>query len=112
MQAGQLRHAIRIQAPDVTRGASGGFKKNAWLDLLAQPIRSAVENRSGAKRVSTSQGGEVAIATVVFTMRYVRGVTADMRVLHAGQAYKIQHVNNVDERGAWLVLTCEVGAAP
>lgn len=106
LQAGKLDKRITLQAPAITRGASGGVGK-AWTEIAQ--VWAAVRNMSGNERAASSAGGQVAEARTEFTIRYRSGVTAQARVLYAGAVYNIRHVNNFMERGESLILTCDTG---
>jgi hypothetical protein len=51
----------------------------------------------------------VAVARTEFTIRWMPGIDATMRVLHEGECHNIQHVNNFAGRRESLILTCETG---
>jgi head-tail adaptor len=44
---------------------------------------------------------------VMVTMRYLAGITAQMRVLYGSRTFQIISVLNVDQRNRVLVLYCE-----
>lgn len=106
MKAGQLDQRITLQAPTVSKGASGGMAK-AWVDVAT--IWAAVRHLSGNERRASSAGGEVAQARTEFTIRTRPGVTAQLRVLYRGKIYNITHVNSYTDRDAWMLLTCDTG---
>lgn len=109
MQAGKLTEYIRLQTLQIVKGASGG-QQRAWTDLVPHELPASRRDYSGAERPATgSAGGEVASARTEFTIRWMPGVDATMRVLHGGQIHNIRHVNNFAGRRESLVLTCETG---
>lgn len=110
MDAGQLRDRVSIEYPARVRDSSGGFS-SSWAPLLPRLVGAKIEHKGGAKRVATAAGGEISVARTEITMRYIAGVTDQMRIVARGTAYRIQHINNVDNRNRWLVLTCETGVA-
>jgi SPP1 family predicted phage head-tail adaptor len=96
-----------VQVLNVSKGSSGGLVKT-WA-AFAEPW-AAVRHLSGNERQATSAGGgQVAQARAEFTIRSRPGVTEEMRVLHRSKTYNITHVNPFNERGAWMLLTCETG---
>lgn len=104
------RNRIQIQRAHQVRDNKGGFSKD-WSDLLPNPIFAAIRHFGGAIRPVTSKGGEVPVAQVAFETRYVDGIVAGDRVLYQAKAYRITHVDNVEERNRFLILTCESGVA-
>ncbi|MDB5884237.1 MAG: hypothetical protein JWR74_408 [Polaromonas sp.] len=108
MHSQQLDKSIQIQQCQVSKGVSGGIVK-AWIPFLPS-VYAAVRHLSGNERQATSAGGgQVAQARAEFTIRSRPGVTEEMRVLHRSKTYNITHVNPFNERGAWMLLTCETG---
>lgn len=107
MQAGKLNERVTLQRLEVGRGASGGITR-AWLPF-AQDLPASRRDFSGNERGATSKGGEVATARIEFTIRWLPGVNAAMRLLHGEEIFDILHVNNFAGRRESLVLTCESG---
>lgn len=106
--SGELDKKITIQSLSVNKGVQGGMQKQ-WQNHL-QNIWAKVNNLSGNERSSTSHGGQVPVARTVFTIRYRPGITeTGSRVLYKGQVFDIKHVNNFEEKNAWLVITCDTG---
>ena len=109
MQAGKLTERVRIQRLDMGQGRSGGMKRT-WLDLVPYDLPASRRDYSGSEKSATARaGGEVAIARTEFTIRWMPGVDATMRVVHDGQFHNIRHVNNFAGRRESLVLTCDTG---
>lgn len=85
MQAGRLTQRVTIQQPVVTRNELGeeilGWSTfaQAWAEVRPLSTRELVTLRA-----------EYAEVTTMITIRYRPGITAKMRVLHAGVAYNIE----------------------
>lgn len=110
MQAGKLTERIRIQRLEMGRGKSGGMRPT-WLDLVPYEVPASRRDYSGGEKPATAvAGGEVAIARTEFTIRWMPGIDATMRVVHDAQFHNIRHVNNFAGRRESLILTCEAGA--
>lgn len=105
------RNQIVIQRAAQVRDNKGGFS-TTWSNLFPNSIFAAIRNFGGAIRPLTSKGGDQATKKITFELRFVPGVVEGDRVLYAGRAYLIQHVDNVDERFRFLILTCDGGTAP
>ena len=104
---GAFNHQIDIQSYTQSKDASGGQVKT-WGTIVASPFVS-INNLSGVEKDATRHGGEVAISRTIFTMHYITGITEDMRVVHEGRYYDINHVNNYFEKNHYLILTCKTG---
>lgn len=106
MQAGKLNKRVTLQAPTVTKGASGGVVKG-WSEVAT--VWAAIRHFSGNERAASSAGGQVAEARVEITIRHRAAVTPQIRVLHGSTVYNVRHVNNFMEKNETLILTCETG---
>lgn len=105
MRAGRLRHTITIQQPVTAK--VNGVTSTTWEDFRTE--RAAIETmKSFDKQAAqaTMPGADVKI-----TMRYVAGVTANMRAVdEAGTIYSILgRPNDVDGRQREMILTCQSG---
>ncbi|WP_137719347.1 phage head closure protein [Methylobacillus flagellatus] len=103
--AGVFDQVIRIDAQVHGKGAHGG-KTTTWQPVY-QNVLARRMNLSGNERSLTSAGGQVAVARVEFTIRYRADIDESMRVVHKGKHYAIRHVNNWNEEGINLILTCD-----
>lgn len=109
MQSGKLNEIITLQRLVAGKGKSGGIQRG-WEDY-AKDLPASRRDFSGSERSATSSaGGEVAVARTEFTIHWMPGVVASMRVVHGEEVHNIQHVNNYAGRRESLVLTCETGA--
>jgi SPP1 family predicted phage head-tail adaptor len=108
MQAGKLNERITLQRLATGQDSSGGMVRQ-WVDL-AKDLPASRRDFSGSERPATgAAGGIVAVARTEFTIRWMPGIDATMRVLHEGECHNIQHVNNFAGRRESLILTCETG---
>lgn len=104
MRAGYLRQYVTIEQLTQARNAVGELTETwetfatGWADI--KPTSAAEQIRGG-------QLGQDITHKVV--MRYVEGVSADMRLVHAGRTLAIRSVINRGERGAEMQLVCVEG---
>lgn len=103
---GDLREPVTFQRKMRAQGADGGTT-DVWVSF-----------RSGRAHVKASSGREVwagdrteARALWKVTCRYFPGLLESDRVLIRGQAYNIRHIDNVELRNRWYVITAEKGVA-
>lgn len=108
MQAGKLNERITLQRLLQGQNASGGAT-HQWQNLAVNLPASRRDHSGTEKPATSSAGGEVATARTEFTIRWMPGVDATMRVLHDGQIHNIRHVNNFAGRRESLILTCDTG---
>lgn len=85
MRAGQLRNRITIQSSTATPDAAGQLTRT-WSTFAAS-VPAKVESVTGGE---TLRGRQIAAETkIVFTVRYLAGVTAQMRVSFEGRTFGI-----------------------
>jgi len=99
MQAGRLDRRITIQAPTVTKSASGA-PVEGWADVAT--VWAAVNPKSGREYWSAQQ--RVAELDSVFRIRYRTGVTRQMRIAYGGEYYDIADVAEVGRREGLDIL--------
>lgn len=84
MRSGPLRHSITIQSKGQTKNGFGELVE-AWSDFAI--VRADVRDIASSERyVSQSLNS---VMTKKFFIRYVDGITADMRIVHEGKVYDI-----------------------
>lgn len=106
--AGDLDQRITIQHKVESTNGLGEVVTSDWTDRLSQ---IAAKVRTLRSREYNEASQEQNSATVVFTIRYRRGITNKMRVLWRGLPYAIQgDPSNVMGRNEWLELSCLSGA--
>ena len=106
MLAQRLRHQIVIEQKTTTLDAYGG-NSAAWTTFA--PVRAGVEPVSGSEMIKS--GANIAEGIVKFPIRYLAGVTEQMRVVYDGRVYDIQSIVNAKTRDRMLELMCKVGQA-
>lgn len=104
MEAGALRHRVRIQYKVVVRDAYGG-ETITWTD--ADTVYAEVLPGSGGEGID-GKAVEATLLTRV-RMRYRDDITIqpERRLVWGSHTYDIRAVQDVDGRQRELVLTCE-----
>ena len=105
--AGRLNRIVTIQQRAQSRDAEGGIV-DAWTDFAAN-IFAERDNSGGDEKSATRQGGISADVTVVFKIRYLTGITEQMRVVSDGKNYNIRHINDFKDGHVFMILTCDNG---
>lgn len=106
MQAGKLRHRVRLQAPGRTQDPDTGEMRDGWTTV--KTVWASVEPLSVREFISAQAAQSEVSARIV--IRYREGVDATMRVLHRGKVYNIQGVLPDDESGReYLTLAVSEG---
>lgn len=101
MRAGQLRHQVTIERPQITRDTAGG-EVTTWLPIAT--VYAGVETLSGREWVTANAaGGELSHRV---RMRYFAGLESTDRLTYAGRTFHIEAVLNTDERNVELVVMC------
>ena len=99
MRAGPLRHVIVIEQPTETLNALGE-PVQTWT-TFASP-RASIEHREVGERFS--DGRIFSERRTRFGLRWLNGVTAQMRVRYAGRLFDLKPPDDVRERHRELVL--------
>ncbi len=105
MKAGELRHRIKIQKLDEAQGGTGEILKGDadWTDFADR--WAAVEPLQGRELFIAQQiSAEVNIRV---RLRYLKDVTARMRVLFGTREFDIKAVLNPLERNRETELLCK-----
>ena len=104
MQAGRLRHRVQIQKKGEYDGGWGSPlpEWSDWAQVWAsvEPLRGQEFIAAQAAQSST---------TVRVRMRYLPGITTEMRLVFEGRFYNIQAVIETESRRREIQLMCEVG---
>lgn len=101
MEAGKLRHLVKVQEPMPTANEFGE-PEIAWVDFAT--VWAAIEPLRGRERWAAQQiNAEVSHR---IRMRFLAGVLATFRVLFGVRAFDIQAVLNIEERNRELQLLC------
>jgi SPP1 family predicted phage head-tail adaptor len=106
MRIGQRDRIIIIEQRSTVPDGLGG-ETETWATY--RPTWAGILNLSGNERRFTKHGGEVVQAFTEFNIRYIAGVTEEMRIRSGGKIYNIKHVNDINEEHVEMVLSCDVG---
>jgi len=102
MNPADLKHRITIQAKTETADGLGGFT-TSWT-TFAGPLWAAVWPTSAKEIIQNQQlSGQVSHRVRI---RYVAGVTSDMRILFGSRIFNILSEINPEERCEMLDLVC------
>jgi SPP1 family predicted phage head-tail adaptor len=106
MHSGELRKRATLQTETQTPDGAGGYAL-AWADVATVWVE--IQPLSGSEVLAAGHlEGHV---THKVTLRYISGMTTDMRLLYGGRVFNVRSVMNVDERNRWTELLVEEGAA-
>ena len=106
MKVGDLRRQVTLQAELPTADAGGGYALT-WASVAT--VWAAITPVTGTERYA--DGGLQSQVTHRLRIRYLPGVTADMRVLYGARLFNIRAVLNVLEASQWLDLLVQEGVA-
>lgn len=98
---GKLRHRITIQNLVIIKD-NIGQELEEWQDIAT--IWASVEPLSG-KEYFNAQQTNSKVSTKI-TIRYLSGVTSEMRIIFQKHTYNILSVINFEERNIYLQLLC------
>ncbi len=101
LEPGKLRHQIQIQSQSSSQDSYGQLQqtwatiRTSWASIQSLILKEAFQADSLTSQV-----------THLITLRWPSGVSiqAGMRVVYGSHTYKIQAVNNIDERNVILKL--------
>lgn len=108
---GRMRHYVRLEAPSATTADAYGGYSQTWSALNPPDAHCSVKVarlRTGERQMSNTA---VAQAMYEVLMRWHPQVTTETRVRWTDQAgtartLSVVDVENVDEMGAFMRLTC------
>lgn len=108
MQIGKLRHRVTIQQKSSGQDSLGQPNKQ-WVDVCT--VWAQVHERSGKELLSSS--AEQSETTALIRIRYRKGITTDMRIVHnpptgSGQIYDITAVIT-NEKRTQIEMMCSTG---
>lgn len=101
MRAGRLRHQITIQGTTETQN-SYGEPVTAWTDFAS--VRAEITPISGREYFAAQEVRSDVTHRV--RLRYLSGVTSQMRIMFGSRIMDIESVINVNERNHELQLMC------
>ena len=102
MDAGLMRHRIRIQKQTSTRNKLGELV-DSWEDVAN--VRASINPLSGRDFMAAMQ--DQAEVTHKVTIRYNADVKASMRVLYGNRVFDILHIIDVWEQHREMTLLCK-----
>ena len=106
MEAGKLRHQVKLQRVTVAADSHGDQTKT-WTDLAT--VRASIEPLSGRELVN-AQAMQSDVTHRV-RMRYVAGVQTKHRIAFGSRVFDIRAVRDIDERNLELEMLCTDGAS-
>lgn len=101
MNPGELRHRVTIQQP-AENESSMGTVVEGWQPYAT--VWAAVEPLRGREYLQTLETHSELTARI--RIRYLAGITPNMRVLYNNRIFNIVAVIDVDERHRELQLMC------
>lgn len=106
MNIGKFRHLIDLQRPDLDHATTDDYGRQAvpWVPFAT--LYADVADVSG--REFYEAAAHQLQNTVTFTVRWVSGVTADMRILWNGVAYTIDQINHLGYRRDFLRIKAHI----
>jgi len=99
MRAGRLRHKVLIEQAEKTEDSMGSVTES-WSTFATTHMRMVPF--SGAERVENMQQKQRTMQRGY--IRYISGVTTDMRINDGGTYHRIESVLNVENRNRELEL--------
>lgn len=100
--AGMLRHVMDVETSTVARDAVGE-PIETWASVAH--VRAACESLSGKELLIGAQVN--AAADTKITVRYHPEIVPEARMRWGSRIFDINHVNNIENRNRWMVLTCQ-----
>lgn len=99
IRAGQLRQVVVIEKPINTKGNMGGTS-SGWQTFAT--VRAQLSPLSGRETLSADMIDSEVTARAY--LRYIPGITTDMRLNHNGELWNIKAVINQHSRNRQLEL--------
>jgi SPP1 family predicted phage head-tail adaptor len=103
MRAGSLRSVVSIETPSVSQSGTGSYETASW-STFAAGLRADIDERPGRESIEAGQVNPQRPVRV--TIRYLAGVTTEMRVLFGTRVLQIVGIQDLDQRRRALLLTC------
>ncbi|AND85565.1 phage head closure protein [Clostridium tyrobutyricum] len=99
MRTEELKHKIIFQKLTATTNENG-FEVEVWEDYST--VWAEVSNLMGREYFAAAAGQ--AEKTVKFTIRYLQGITDDMRILFEDKQYNITFIDNIKYRNKYIEI--------
>lgn len=109
MNVGKFRHKITIKRPDFENETKDEYGRRVlpWLPYVE--VMASVTDVSG--REFYEAAAHQLQNTVTFTMRWVHGVNANMRIYWDGSVYEIDQINHLGYRRDFLRIKAHATAS-
>lgn len=104
MRAGELRHCISIEKPNITQG-DYGEPVTSWSNFAK--IRALVEPLRGREFFDSQKFNEE--TTHRIKIRYLSGLNSEMRIKFNERYFNILSVLNINEQNKEMHLMCVEG---
>ena len=99
MNIGDLNKRITIQQASITPNTNG-FEVETWTDF--KTVWANVSNLFGREYYAAKE--VKAETTVKFTIRYISGLTTDMRIAFNGKTYNITFIDNIKYSNSYIQI--------
>lgn len=99
MRTEELKHKIIFQKLTATTNENG-FEVEVWEDYST--VWAEVSNLMGREYFAAA--AVQAEKTVKFTIRYLQGITDDMRILFEDKQYNITFIDNIKYRNKYIEI--------
>lgn len=103
---GELRHSVTFEAPPTTEDATGAPYGN-WTPFATTRAKLMPMGGSEQNAADAFQGR----AGFLVTIRYLAGLSTMHRMNFGGRLFDLSNINNVLERGRWMVITATEGVS-
>jgi SPP1 family predicted phage head-tail adaptor len=103
---GAMRHRITFQQMTSTLDAGGG---RAISYSTFKTVHAHIKQDSGREKYE--QGVLEAKKVFTFTIRFISGLTEDMRIIFNSKSFNITSIINDDERNKYLIIKADEGVA-
>jgi|DEB0MinimDraft_4_1074332.scaffolds.fasta_scaffold00561_8 SPP1 family predicted phage head-tail adaptor len=105
MESGRLRHVVTIEKKTESADTGYGEKSIVWAKFAK--IRANLRPISG-KELFISQQHHTE-SKMIADIRYMPGITNEMRLVYGGLHYNIVEVRNIDQRNRHIKLFLSEG---
>lgn len=102
MKIGNLRHRVSLQQKTITEDALKQ-QSETWMNIAT--VWAVIEPLSGREYFAAKQiNAEISVR---ITLRYLPGVTTEVRAVFGGRIFEVLSVVNPEERCESLILMCK-----
>jgi len=107
--AGKLRHRVTVQQNAPATVDDANTPTDRWVTFGPRSVAAGVVDMTGTE--GDVAGKTTATASHVVTLRYLAGLTREMRLKWGARYLNITSIANPDGRRRWHVLVCKETAA-